>query len=112
MIGENIVILLGNVGEIDYHETKDGKSVTNIKLATTKKLKSGEHQTEWHNVVCWGKLAEWAVDRIEKSDFIHIRGSLTNKIIKIDEHTVKCDLVTAEHISLTQKKDRNKQKTI
>ncbi|MGH9445126.1 MAG: single-stranded DNA-binding protein [Terriglobia bacterium] len=59
----NRVILLGRLGkdpEVKY--AASGTAVCRFSLATNEsfKNKAGEHQerTEWHSVVCFGKLAE------------------------------------------------------
>jgi single-strand DNA-binding protein len=53
----NDLNLIGNVGKIETKSTKEGKTVVEFSLATSKG--SGEHRkTEWHSCVAFGKTAE------------------------------------------------------
>ncbi|MGH8172267.1 MAG: single-stranded DNA-binding protein [Rhodanobacteraceae bacterium] len=84
--GVNKVILVGNLGadpEVRY--TANGGAIANIRLATSEKWKdkqSGEdvERTEWHRVVCFGKLGEIAGEYLRKGKQVYIEGQLrTNK---------------------------------
>lgn len=81
MRGVNKVILVGNLGrdpEIRY--TREGTAVANLNLATTETWNdsNGQRQekTEWHRVVCWGKLAEIAKEYLGKGRQVYIEGRL------------------------------------
>jgi single-strand DNA-binding protein len=59
----NKVILVGNLGrEPELRALPSGQSVCNFSLATTERFtgRDGQsrEQTEWHNIVVWGKPAE------------------------------------------------------
>jgi single-strand DNA-binding protein len=59
----NKVILVGNLGrDPEVRATPSGQSVCNFSLATTERFtgRDGQsrEQTEWHNIVVWGKPAE------------------------------------------------------
>lgn len=80
----NKVILIGNLGrdpEMKY--TPGGQAVTRLGLATNErwKDKNGEFQerTEWHTVVCWGKLAETASQYLTKGQSVYIEGRLQTR---------------------------------
>lgn len=84
MASVNKVILVGNLGrdpEIRY--TTSGTAVCNFSLATSEtfKDKSGEKQekTEWHNIQCWGKLAELAGEYLAKGKTCYIEGRLCTR---------------------------------
>lgn len=77
----NRVQLLGNVGkdpELKY--TTGGTAVAKFSMATTSsyKGKDGEWQdkTEWHNIVCWARLAEIAGEYVKKGDKLYIEGRM------------------------------------
>ena len=83
MAGVNKVILIGNLGadpEVKY--LPSGSTVANIRLATTESYttREGERvkQTEWHNIVAWGKLAE-KCSEIKKSDKLVVEGEINTK---------------------------------
>ena len=81
----NKVILVGFVGkEPETRAFADGTGVTNFSLATSEKYKdkSGEwkEQTEWHNISCFGKLAEIASQYVHKGTQVYVEGKIkTNK---------------------------------
>lgn len=81
----NKVILLGRLGkdpELKY--TPSGQAVTKFSLATSERWKdksSGEFQerTEWHNIVCWAKLAETASQYLTKGSSVYLEGRLQTR---------------------------------
>ena len=85
MTGVNKVILLGNVGrdpEVRY--TQSGTAVANFSLATSEVYggrDGGERkeQTEWHNIVCWGRQAEIAGQYVKKGRQLYVEGRLQTR---------------------------------
>ncbi|HKJ76940.1 MAG TPA: single-stranded DNA-binding protein [Gammaproteobacteria bacterium] len=83
--GINKVILVGNLGadpEVRY--TANGAAVANLRIATTDQWRdkqSGEQQerTEWHRVVCFGKLGEIAGEYLKKGRQVYIEGRLQTR---------------------------------
>ena len=83
MSSVNRVILLGNIGkDPEVRETKSGK-VVNLVLATSERYtdKSGQKQenTEWHNLVVFGKLADVVTKYVKKGDKLYVEGSITTR---------------------------------
>lgn len=67
----NKVILVGNLGaDPVIRHTASGQPVATLSVATTQRwtAKNGDakEQTEWHRVICWGRLAENAVKYLKK----------------------------------------------
>jgi len=84
--GVNKVILIGNLGaDPETRYTPNGNAVTNIRLATSeiwndKQTGQRQERTEWHRIVCFGKLAEICQQYLHKGSQVYIEGSLrTNK---------------------------------
>ncbi|MGM1057266.1 MAG: single-stranded DNA-binding protein [Bacteroidota bacterium] len=79
----NKVQLIGHVGENPKtHTFESGKKVIRFSLATNDYyLKDGEkvQQTEWHNVVAWGKNAELIEKYVFKGSEIAVDGKLTSR---------------------------------
>lgn len=80
----NKVILLGNLGkdaELTY--TPGGQAVSKFSLATNRRYKdkNGEwvDETEWHNIVLWGKLAEAYSQYLTKGEKIFIEGRIKSR---------------------------------
>jgi len=77
----NKVQLIGNVGQLPEVKTLDnGKKVANLSLATNETYTNtnGEKitNTQWHNLVAWGKNAEIIEGYVKKGDEIAIEGKL------------------------------------
>ena len=79
----NKIILVGNVGNINQHG-----AVTKLSLATseTYKDKSGQQvkDTQWHNIVLFGRLAEIANQYISKGSKLFVEGK-----VKYEKYTGK-----------------------
>ena len=82
--GVNKVILVGNLGrdpELSY--LPSGQSVAKFSLATTRayKDKSGElkEETEWHNIVAWGKLGEICAQYLAKGRQAYVEGRIQTR---------------------------------
>lgn len=80
----NEVRLIGHLGkDADSRYLPDGTHTVTLSLATTEKWrdKQGARQerTEWHRVVCWGKLADVAAQYLKKGAQVHIGGSLSTR---------------------------------
>ena len=80
----NKVMLIGRLGkdpEVRY--TNSGSAVANFSIATSEnwKDKSGQKQerTEWHNLVVWGKLADFAQNYLKKGKLIYVEGRLQTR---------------------------------
>lgn len=80
--GVNKVILIGNLGrDPETRYAQNGNPVTNFSIATTegwRNRETGENneRTEWHNIVCFSKLAEITSKYLRKGSKVYIEGSL------------------------------------
>ena len=80
----NKVILIGHLGaDPEGRYTQSGRPVVSFSLATNETWKqeggaSKEH-TEWHNIVAWDKLADFAGDYLYKGQLISVEGSLRTR---------------------------------
>lgn len=84
MAGVNKVILVGNIGkDPEVRHLENGASVANFSLATSEsyKDKTGKRvdQTEWHNIVLWRGLADFAKQYLKKGMTIYIEGKLRTR---------------------------------
>jgi single-strand DNA-binding protein len=78
----NKVNLIGNLGnnpEVKVFES--GKKMVRLSLATSENYKNtnGEkvEETQWHNLVAWGKTADIAEKYLQKGSELAIEGKLT-----------------------------------
>ncbi len=80
----NKVILVGNLGrDPEVRSTPSGQPVANFTLATSRRWrdKGGQkqEQTEWHQIVVWGKQAEIAGQYLTKGMQIYLEGRLQTR---------------------------------
>ena len=81
----NSVKLIGHLGKDPEVRTfESGKRVAKFTLATTDSFKNqkGEkvQDTQWHNLVIWGKLADVAEQCLKKGSEVAIEGKLVHKV--------------------------------
>tara|TARA_R110002050_G_scaffold171113_2_gene303094 strand:+ start:1658 stop:1993 length:336 start_codon:yes stop_codon:yes gene_type:complete len=87
----NKVQLIGNVGgEPTIVNLESGKKLVRLSLATNEHYKNGkgENQTDtnWHNLVAWGKTANFIEKYVTKGKEIAIEGKLTNRSFEDKDH--------------------------
>ena len=91
--GINKVILIGNLGvDPETRYTQGGAPVTNFRLATSeqwrdKQSNENRERTEWHSVVCFGRLAEIAGEYLRKGSKVFVEGSLRTSSWESDGQT-------------------------
>lgn len=84
MASLNKAILIGNIGkDFELRKTAAGSSIANLMLATTRRYKDGQGQpqeeTEWHNIVFFGKTAEIASQYLHKGSSVYVEGRLRTR---------------------------------
>ncbi len=87
---KNKVQLIGNVGQNPEITVLDsGKKVVRFSLATNEHYKNtnGEkvQNTNWHNLVAWGKTAEVIEKYASKGKEIAVEGKLTSRSYETNE---------------------------
>jgi single-strand DNA-binding protein len=80
----NKVILIGNLGrDPEVRTTPNGQTVASFTLATSRKWKdkdgNRQEQTEWHNIVVWGRSAETAGQYLTKGKQLYVEGRLQTR---------------------------------
>ena len=83
--GINKVILIGNLGrDPETRYTQAGAAVANFSVATSERWQDRNtnetrEQTEWHNVVCFARLAEIVGEHLRKGSKVYIEGRLQTR---------------------------------
>jgi single-strand DNA-binding protein len=80
----NSVRLIGNLGKApDVKEVSEGRKMARFSVAThdTYTNQKGEkvEETNWHNLVAWGKLAEVAEKYLRKGSEVAVEGKLSSR---------------------------------
>ena len=81
----NSVHLVGNLGmDPEVKEVSNGNKMARFSLATSESYKtsSGERltDTQWHNLVMWGGLADVAGKFLKKGKQVAVEGKLKSRI--------------------------------
>lgn len=76
--------LIGNLGNTpEIKKTESGKKLAKFSLATNETYRNaaGEKvkETQWHNVVAWGKQADVIEKYLDKGSEVVIEGKLVNR---------------------------------
>lgn len=106
----NKIILIGNLGK-DAEARQTQNSVrTTFTLATSESYrdKGGEWQqeTQWHNIVTWGKLAEKCGD-FRKGQTVFVEGKLTTRQYEKDGQTRYIAEVVAGYARIIGKNEKD-----
>ena len=101
----NKVILLGRLGkDVETRNLESGNTVANFTLATSEsyKNKNGEkvENTEWHNIVVWGKQAEIAARYLKKGSQIYLEGKITTRSWEKDGSTRYSTEIVANNFTM------------
>ena len=80
----NRVQLIGNLGmNPEIKKLDGGKIVAKFSIATSETYKNSEGkkvtETQWHNLVAWGGLAEIAEKYLQKGSEIAVEGKLMHR---------------------------------
>ncbi len=117
MSSVNKVILIGNVGqdpEVRYLDR--GVAIANFALATTERgyiMQNGTQvpdRTEWHNIVLWRNLAEWAERYLRKGMKIYVEGKLQTRTWEKDGQRRSKTEVVAENIQILYRPQTDNQR--
>ena len=108
----NKAILIGRLGkDPESRFTQTNVQVVNFSIATSKKVK-GEEQTEWHNIVTFGKTAEIAEKYLKKGALVCIEGSIqTSKYEKDGQTRYNTQIICDRLEMLGSKDEKPEQKT-
>ena len=82
---QNKVQLIGNLGkDPEIKNLTSGKIKASFSIATSDYYKNSDGEkvtdTQWHNVIAWGKLAEIAENYLQKGNKVAVEGKLIHRV--------------------------------
>jgi len=105
----NSIQLMGHLGKDPELKTFDNdRKLVKFSLATNEKYKNkdGElvEETQWHNLVAWGKLAENMNSILKKGNEITVKGKLTHRSYEDSNGVTKyiSEIVVNEFVKITK----------
>ncbi|MGW9684944.1 single-stranded DNA-binding protein [Flagellimonas sp. 2504JD1-5] len=86
----NRVQLIGNLGnDPEMVNLENGNKLAKFSIATNETYKNAQGErvtdTQWHNVVAWGKVAEIAENYLVKGKEVAVEGKLTSRSYETKE---------------------------
>jgi len=106
----NQVQLIGHIGQdLDTKSFDSGMHLAKAPLATNEYYRNNKgekiQETQWHNIVAWGKTAELMKQMVKKGDELAIKGKLVHR--KYEDSTGQLryisEVVVNEFIKLSAK---------
>lgn len=81
---KNKVQLIGNLGQNpEIKESQSGKKFAKFSIATNESFKNAKGEktedTQWHNVMAWGKTAEIIENHCKIGDQVMVEGKLQHR---------------------------------
>ena len=109
----NSVRLIGNLGaNPEIKELNSGKKLAKASLATSDKYKDADGnqvtETQWHNLIAWGKTADFFEKFLEKGNEVAVEGKIINRSYA-DKDGVKkyvSEISVSEILKLGSKKEK------
>ncbi len=111
---KNKVQLIGNLGSAPEIRTiESGKKMARFSIATSETYRNSKGEkvteTQWHNLIAWGKLAEIAEQFLTKGSEVALEGKLINRSYTDKEGNKKyiTEVQVNEILLLGEKKLKN-----
>jgi single-strand DNA-binding protein len=106
----NRVQLIGNLGmDPEVKEFEGGRTMAKFSLATTQSYNNAKGEkvkdTQWHNLVLWGKLAETAGKYLKKGAEITAEGKIIYRSYEAKDGQTKyiTEIVVSDFIMMHKK---------
>lgn len=110
----NKVMLLGNVGSVDFKSFDNGGKIVNISVATSDSYKKGEewiNKTEWHRCSCGIPAVVERAERINKGDMVHIEGSIVTRTWEKDGEKRESKEISFNSIKVISKNTKSEEES-
>ncbi len=118
MSSVNKVILIGNAGQDpDVRYLDRGVAIANFRLATTERgytMQNGTQvpdRTEWHYIVLWNNMAEWAEKNLRKGMKVYVEGHLQTRTWEKEGIRRNKTEIIAENIMILHRPERTQYQT-
>tara|TARA_R100000935_G_scaffold46551_1_gene69994 strand:+ start:186 stop:584 length:399 start_codon:yes stop_codon:yes gene_type:complete len=110
----NKVQLIGNVGNApEIKNLESGKKVASFSIATNEFYKDSKGEkvqdTQWHNIIAWGKIADIVESYVGKGKEIALEGKLNSRSYETSEGEKRyvTEVIVSEILLLGSKNGNN-----
>ena len=109
MASLNKVQLIGRLGrDPETRFTTKGTKVTNFSVAVDRRWRASDgavkEDTDWFNVVAWGRLAEICQEYLSKGRLVYIEGRLQTDRYEVEGETKFFTKVVARNMQMLERK--------
>lgn len=112
----NRIELIGRLGrDPELRYLPDGQAMTKFSLATDRPVRPGaQPETDWHQIVCWGKLGEFTGQYLDKGRLVYVSGRMIYRAYETkDGHSRRAtEIVAGDVILLDRRPDAAADATI
>lgn len=109
---KNNVQLIGHLGrDIEVKDLESGNKVAKVSMATNDYYTNAKgdkvEETQWHNLVAWGKTADWMQQLLSKGSELLVQGKLVHRNYedKNGEKKYTTEVVVRDFIKLDRKEN-------
>ena len=110
---KNSIQLIGNLGrDPEIIKTSKGSKIGKVSIATSEYYKDNTgnriNQTQWHNLIAWGALAEYMETHFKKGDCIGVRGKIryNSFTAKDGQKQVRTEILVQEFLNPPSGKEK------
>ena len=103
---KNCIQLIGNLGRNpEITKTSSGAKLGKVSIATSESFRDNKgekvKQTQWHNLIAWGALADYMEEHCKKGDYIGIRGKIryNSFIAKDGQKQMRTEILVQEFLT-------------
>jgi len=111
---KNSVQLIGNLGkDVELKTFDNGSKLAKLNIATNEYYKNNKgekvEETQWHNAVAWGNLAENMSKILDKGNEVAIKGKLTHRSYEDKEGITRyvSEILISEFLKITKNVEVN-----
>ena len=118
MRGVNKAILLGNLGkdpELTVFESGSKKATFSLATSERYRDRSGHEktETEWHNIVVWGNLADIVEKYLRKGSPVYVEGKIRSREFTAQDGTSRrITEILAENINMLTLKEEHSSSNV
>lgn len=109
---KNNVQLIGHLGmEVEIKDLDSGNKVANVRMATNDYYTNAKGEkvedTQWHNLVAWGKIADWMNQLLTKGSEVLIQGKLVHRNYETEKGETRSvsEIIVRDFMKITRKKE-------
>jgi single-strand DNA-binding protein len=90
----NSVQLIGHLGkDVELISFESGNQKAQVSMATSESYKNAKGElvtdTQWHNLVAWGKAAEYMAKSLKKGSYVAVNGSIAYRTYTTKDGDIK-----------------------